>query len=294
MGFNLGAGLSEMGQSIATTAGAMGLEQQKSDLMEQRDQLAAQTAHGYKSQEMEEQGGIAATAASSLADVNAKAAKIQQDFETGLEKIRSTTSLGVANIGATAQVKSAGIEASASMANVRAQLQEGDIQVAPDGTMLKIDRSTGKSTPVTDDSGNPVKGIIPGQAALVRDTVNSTNEQLRALTIRYDNELKGPQAALDQVLKTNTDQTSPDVIAAKQAVDDVKKEYQPAFTHLNTIMDSAAAAMTAGANLPVGNKPGNGQAPPAAKFDRTPAAPSPQTSDSAALLPGLINAPTLK
>lgn len=288
MGFDIGAGLSQMGQSVANTAGAMGLEMQKSDLETQRDQLAAATAHGYKSQEMEEQGGIAATAASSLADVNAKAAKIQQDFETGLTKLQGQNSLAVANVGAKAQVQSAGIEASASMANVRAQLQEGDIQVAPDGTMLKIDRSTGKSTPVTDDNGQPVKGIVPGQAALVRDTVNSTNEQLRALTIRYDSELKDREAALNQVLKTNTDSTSPDVISAKQAVDDVKKEYGPAFAHLNGIMDSAAAAMTAGANLPPANKsgPSGGNKPPLASFDK-PAPPTPGVQT-----PGLINSPT--
>lgn len=287
MGFNIGAGLSQMGSAIATTAGAAGLEIQKNDLETQRDALAAATAHGYKSQELEESGGIAATAASTLADVNAKAAKIQDDFQTGLTKLQGSNSLAVANVGAKAQVQSAGIEASASMANVSAQLKEGDIQTSPDGTLLKIDRSTGKSTPVVDDNGNPVKGIVPGQAALVRDTVNSTNEQLRALTIRYDNELKGPQQQLDQVLKTNTDEKDPDVIAARQAVADVKKEYAPAFTHLNTIMDSAAAAMTAGANLPAVNKPGisPGNKPPLASFDKAaPTAPTPQT-------PGLINAP---
>lgn len=43
---NFGAGLASMGQSIAETAGAAGLTQQKADLEQQRDILASQLAEG--------------------------------------------------------------------------------------------------------------------------------------------------------------------------------------------------------------------------------------------------------
>lgn len=282
MVFNIGNGLSTMGQSIANTAGAAALEMQKNDLETQRDQLAAQTAHGYKSQEMEQQGGIAAIAASKLADVNSAAADSQHKFETGIEQLRESGALARENISAGATVQSAQISAGASMANVKAQLSQADVQVGPDGTLMAIDKTTKKATPVLGDDGQPVKGVVPGQAALVRDAVNANNEQLRALTIRYDNELKGPQTVLDNLMKTNPDETDPDVIAARQAVIAVKKEYAPAFQHLNNNMDAVVASISSSA-LPGGGKAPTGNKPPLASFDKSaPAAPAPQA-------PGLIN-----
>jgi len=294
MAFSLMNGLSQAGASIAQTAGAEGLEMQKSDLQSQRDQLAAATAHQYKgeeavqSEQLAEQGtgvtaGYAATAASKLADVNAAAASKLADFQTGLAKLQGSNQLAVAKVGAGAEIGAANISAAASQANVKAQLAQGDVQVGPDGTFMSIDKTTGKEKPITDDAGNPVKGVVPGQAALIRDMVQSTNEQMRAVTNRYDNDLRGPQKNLEDAMKAAaTAQVDPakdpGVIEAKAAVDAIKKEYQPALDNLNKNMSAAAAAMlgstSVGAGAP-GNAPqtppkapGGPQRPPLASFNQ--------------------------
>jgi hypothetical protein len=260
---NLATGLSAMGKAVSDTAhdaDINAMDQQKLVLADQLAGARETNLEGVKA-------GYAATAASNLADVNTKAAQVQNDFQTNLENLQEGSREKIANISAGATLGAANIEAGASTANVKAQLAQKDIQVSSDGTMQAIDRTTGEASPVTGDDGKPIKSVVPGAAALVRDMVNSTNEQMRALTYQYKSDLKGPQDNLTKLRSQGLSDSDPEVISAQKDVDTIRNQYAPAFANLNKNMDTAAASMRVisglDQNQPGGKAPDNSAPPPA-------------------------------
>ncbi len=108
MAFDIGAGLSEAGKSVAQTAQAYTLEAQKADLEKEKVLLADQLAG------VREEKGRAHQTSERVAT---------QTFQGGENEKTRTNQVDIANIGAKAHVQAAGIGAGATIAAARESAQ---------------------------------------------------------------------------------------------------------------------------------------------------------------------------
>lgn len=90
MGFNFGAGLSEMGKSIAGTAGDMILNSQRADLERQRIELAESLAEGRETRGRTQQAEINDKAATKDRDWRSGESILNRSHETELEDTRQS------------------------------------------------------------------------------------------------------------------------------------------------------------------------------------------------------------
>ena len=269
MAFSLMNGLSAAGATIATQAGAEGLEMQKSDLESQRDQLAAATANTYKLGQIKAEGAqdiltkqaeepLAEQLAQKTSDIGVAAAK-----QTGIDAATLADKLGndPNHIAALKNINSAD-------PRVAAQAAEADAQagLAAIGTKTATALYNAKDAIVKEQSkpggGDPavLEGLQKTYGALA-----TTPEAQAALRTNATNLAAANQKVVSDLnlrISTETNALSnidngqhPEAYKAKQdEIDDLKSQRD------NAMMLSKAA--TANANAQSGINIINGPPPP--------------------------------
>lgn len=224
MAFNIGAGLSAMGASVANTAGSEALEMQKSNLESQRDILADQLAGARESKGRQEAGEIAATAAGK-----------QQEFEKGLENTKEIFAASESSKQLSAQeqeetarnlttLSAAHISAAASTAVAKMETDANSTETGFDaktGNIVRYNKVTGASSTLTNPDGTPLTLTNPAQWQGVRDLTSKTDAEIRSIGTTYSAIVRADQDNIDKALAAaGGDEKNSDVAEAKQRMAD--------------------------------------------------------------------------
>lgn len=260
MVFDPGAGVAAAGEAMGKVAGLATLEQQKSGLETEKLKLANDLAMTRESKGRQETAALQSTE-------NQR----HEGFLTSEGKLNRESS-----------ERTAGMTAGTHLQGIKLQIEaaekQGEIKIGEDGTGLLINRKTGKTTPLLDDSDMPLKFANPEKAKAQAELITTTRDQLTSTVRLYETDLKQAQAELTAALKSPNamidPQKDPGVIEARKAIDAVRQRYEPKLQMMTGRMNQLYTALGVKADLP-------NQAPAGksiSDFDRTPApaAPAPR------------------
>lgn len=276
--FDIGAGLAEMGKSMAQSASVALLEQQKSDNDMERLKLADQLAGERESRGRKEAHGY---------DME-KLDKTQTFTSGENEKDRQNriTTAGI-SAGASLQAAREGIAARREEAaldrkergdelekRLKVQLAgNATLKIKEDGTAAYVNPADRTVSPVLGPDNQPVKFRDPERAKAQAELLTTTRDQFNAANRQYEIEMRQAQAELKAAMESVTGKLEgdkdPGVAAAKQAIDEVKRKHEPLLNQLNQRFNSISQSLTDKSGMKVPNA-ATGQGKKLSDFDRTP------------------------
>lgn len=225
MAFDVGAGLAQMGETTSKVAGASLLETQKAELEKQKIVLADELAGKRQDKQNE------FTAGESEKHRGFLGAEGEANRKNSLEGHR---------IAAAASAASAGAHLTAVREQIAFQERQPDYKVGGDGTLFSIPKQSkdekgnpvpSKATPVLGPDGQPMVVANPEKAQAIAKLVDVAKTDYVETLRRYEIDMKEAQNALklasDSVGAKVDGDKDPGVVAAKKAVDDIKKKYNP-------------------------------------------------------------------
>lgn len=282
MVFDLGAGLSEMGKSVATTAGDAAINQQKADLDQQKEVLADQLAstretnleglrqrgeiatenlrnqHALDMIPAQTKGQIDVVKAQSQAQIDAHVAELTADTK---ETINKAKALSTPDMLAAQHA----IAAASAIPNLQ-------LTTAEDGTAQTYNPMSGKITPIM-SNGVPVKLQNPEIAKAVVEQTNA----LRAAGSDLDRNMKADLDAYKMLHKDDAAEDQDKGIAA------IQNYYRPKLNEVNNQLLALTAVLGAKTGVDNGAPPKG--APPLSSFVKSPQ-PTPGTSTTS---PSMMN-----
>jgi hypothetical protein len=274
MVFDVSAGLSQMGESVGRVAGLAALEQQKSGLEAEKIRLASDLAG-----ERESKGRQETAALQSKENVR------HEGFQATENELNRKAQLEAHRISA----DSAAATANAHLKGIQMQIdhaeRQGDVKIGEDGAGLLINRATGKSTPLLDDKGAPLKFSNPEKAKAQAELIQLTRDQMTATTRQYEIEYRQASTELTTAMKSPgamlDPQKDPGVLEAKKRLEEIQKKYEPQIKLFQQRASQLSEALTGKTNLTAPAPAGKSLS----DFDRS-RAPSAPTAPSSG---GLIN-----
>ena len=203
-GFNVAAGLSQMGETVARVTGLAALEQQKSGLEIERLKLANDLAMQRESVGRKEQHGL-----------NMETLGKQQTFTAGENKLnreseerRTATSAGASIRSAEIGLESTKLQIAARSAEndktIAAQLKlANQIKINEDGTASLISTADGTSKKLVGEDNQPLKFQNPDKAKAQADLITTTRDQLNNLSRQYESDLRQAQQEYQVATKSS-------------------------------------------------------------------------------------------
>lgn len=225
-------GLSTMGASIASTAGSAALELQKSQLEEEKEQLASQLAEGRESR-MESQRQAGQEKLIPLqTEANIKVAQATSDFGVTAhgKELKQETDAAISKVKALSQPDMLAAQRAITMAST---LPNYSLQIGDDGSAQLLNTLTGQVKPATDASGTPVKFQNPAQMQAITAQVNALRDHSRDVDYAYRQELTAASSAY----KTDPSE------ANKAAIQAVKDKYDPLLNDIGHQFEALTTAL---------------------------------------------------
>lgn len=246
---NVGAGIAQMGETVAKATGAAALEQQRSELQKESMVLANRLAGERESTGRREQHGL-----------NLETLDKQQTFQGAEGDKTRATQLEASRISAGASAASSAAHLQGVREQIAATMQLGDFKYNEDGTASMVNKRTGVATPVLGDDGQPKKFANPEKAQAVAKLVETTKDQLNSTVRLYETDLKQAQAELAAALKSPGAMVDPvkdpGVLEAKKAIEAIRLRYEPSIKTLTNRMDQIYSDLGVKSGMPTQGKPG--------------------------------------
>lgn len=243
MAFNVAAGLSQMGETVAKVTGLAALEQQKSGLETERLKLANDLAMQRESAGRKEQHGL-----------NLETLEKQQTFQASEGDKTRATQLEAHRISASASMASAGAHLQGVREQIAAAEKLGEFHYNEDGTASMVNKRSGIATPVLGDDGQPKKFQNPEKAKAQAELVTTTKLQLDSTVRLYEAELRQAQTELTQALKSPMAMVDPSkdpsVTEARKALDAVRKKYEPKIDTMSKRLESLYSDLGVKSGMP--------------------------------------------
>lgn len=265
MAFDLGAGLSEMGKNIASTAGEAAINYQKADLDKQRELLANELASTRETnlEGLRQRGEIsvenlrnthenARIGLNKDATIAVNDAQIKAQISAHVEELKADTKEA---INKTKALSAPDILAATHAIAAASAIPNLQLTTAEDGTAQTYNPLTGKITPIM-SNGMPVKLANP-------ETAKAIVEQTNALRVAGSDLDRNMKADLDAYRMLHKDDAAEE---QDKGIADIQNYYRPKLTEVRNQLLSLTTALgvKTGIGLDKGTPPPG--APPLSTF----------------------------
>lgn len=276
--FDIGAGLAEMGKSMAQSASLALLEQQKSDNDTERLRLANELATERESRGRKEAHGYDMEKLDKTQQFTGTQNDLDRQNRITTAGIGAGATLSAAQMQINARREEAALDRKerASELDLRLKAQRdgnATVKINDDGTASYVNPADRTVAPVLGPDNQPVKFRDVDRAKAQAELLVTTRDQYREINTQYKTEMKQAQDQLNKAQESITGRVDgdndPGVIAAKEAIKEIRNRFEPRINLLDQRYNAISQSLTekSGVKVP-GTAPGQGKK--LSDFDRTP------------------------
>jgi len=212
MAFNIGAGLSQMGQATSQFTGLAALEAQKSSLETEKLKIANDLAM------QRESAGRQEAAALQTAENQRHEGFLAKEGEANRAAQLEGHRISAGSAAATAAAHLKGIQM-----QLDAQAAQGKFELGQDGVGYRVDLRSGKAEPIVGDDGKPRIFKDPEKTLATNKLLQVTHDDMTSLARQYELELRQATQVYQTLAKDQLAAVDPEKQKAlKEAAAEVK------------------------------------------------------------------------
>lgn len=233
MGFDLGAGLAEMGKSVAASAGDAAMNIQKAGLEEDKARLADQLATTRETtlETQRQQGQKDLIPLQTAGQISVNDANVRAQVEAHIQEATADTKEAVSKVKQMATPELLAAQRAITAASTIPNLS---VQVKDDGTAMTFNPLSGKTAPIMDPSTNqPIKFQNPATAQAVVQQTMTLKDAGNNLDRMYKSDM-------DAARVLHKDDSAED---QQKALDKVQSYYRPKIEQVNSQLLSLTSAL---------------------------------------------------